>query len=252
MKLKYRVFTGILNQVEEMKALIKQIPDLTNLTILNNYDNPQAEELCKELEKQGAEVLRYPWNPGAAVVFNVALSGVDRQWDSPMREGLDYVVIVSPSCIFKNDLMDFIKVVEEEEAKAPNYFYWAPSNEHHTDMQCQAIMRRCVEKAGIFDENFVPYSFEDTDYGRRMWLAGAYKTQLNIDRSSQGLSLPLSKEHRLLFHYQLNAAHIHDYYVKKWGGEHTFEKFEHPFNNPSADIKEWHREEDQIAKLPDA
>ena len=245
----YKIAIGVLAQVEEFKQLAAQIPDKSKLIVFNGFDNPEVDAFAKELEKEGAEYIHDPTNPGAAAYFNIALAGRDHKWDSPMREGLDYVVILSPSCIFNESVEEMVKAVENTEAEEPGYYYWAPSIEHQTDMHCFAVMRRCVERMGLFDENIVPYSYEDCDHGYRMGLLGLERRRIELNRHSHPTAGGVTKDPRLMRHYQNNVAHIDDYYRRKWGGVHTQEKFLMPFGDPAIDMKWWEREEDKITPL---
>ena len=245
----YKVAIGVLAQVEEFKQLAAQIPDKSKLIVFNGFDNPEVAAVSKELEKEGSEYISDPTNPGAAAYFNIALAGKDRKWDSPMREGLDYVIILSPSCIFNKSVEELVWEIERAEAEKPGYYYWAPSLDHLTDMHCFAVMRRCVEGMGLFDENIVPYSYEDCDHGYRGALAGQDRVRVELNRHSHQLGGGVSKDPRLMRHYQNNVQYIHDYYVEKWGGIHTQEKFLVPFNDESLSIKYWERNDKRIAPL---
>lgn len=247
--MEYKVAIGVLSQLEEFKNLAAQIPDKSKLIVFNGFDNPKVDVFAKELEKEGAEYIHDPTNPGGAAYFNIALAGYNRRWDSRMREGLDYVIITSPSCMFNNSVLDMVEAVEKEEANGPGYYYWAPSIEHSTDMHCFAVMRRCVEEMGLFDENLVPYSYEDCDHGYRMSLRNLARTRIELNRHSYPTAGGVTKDPRLMRHYQNNVAHIADYYLRKWGGMHTQEKFNSPFNDPAIDSKFWEREEDKITPL---
>ena len=86
-----------------------------------------------------------------------------------------------------------------------------------------------IEKVGLLDENFFPGYYEDNDYKRCIQLANAdvahcplYNTH---DRSSTlNSSSKFKKKNQYTFHKNC------EYYVKKWGGTPTQEKYATPFN----------------------
>lgn len=85
----------------------------------------------------------------------------------------------------------------------------------------------CWRKVGDFDENFKGAYFEDNDFLIRCQLAGCkivYDTALNpqvFNRSSS-----IRKDPSLNENFERNKQ----YYIEKWGGVPTEEKFTKPFN----------------------
>jgi GT2 family glycosyltransferase len=109
----------------------------------------------------------------------------------------------------------------------------------HPNFSCFMINRECVEKVGMFDEGFFPAYFEDNDFHYRLKLAGgndcaiANTTAVFIHYGSrtqnQNAGAPIVPGEM----FQKNRG----YFITKWGGEPTREKFTHPFNDPNLDIK---------------
>lgn len=238
----YKILIAVTAEYEKFRMCVSRCPDKSKLIIINNWTHPGVEFICKDLEKQGAEVQRYPKNLGCGPSMNIGLRKI-------LSENLDYVIILSPSALFTNSIQDFVDIIEKQEKTEKNYYYMTVST-YKTDLHAFAVMKRCVEEVGLYDENFYPVYYEDTDYGRRMGLIGAVKTLCYPARTSQDLGGGVKHDKALFDLYWSNVNHIHDYYVRKWGGEHTQETFKTPFNNPNLTIKDWKTEEDQIVRLP--
>lgn len=92
------------------------------------------------------------------------------------------------------------------------------------------IRKQLVDELGPFDENFFPAYFEDNDFEYRMKLAG--KRFHVVDGCAQHTG-------SASLHIQSDAAQrefgkrfeqLRSYYVKKWGGKPTEERFTKPFN----------------------
>lgn len=223
---------------EAFRRCVEKCPDKEKLIIVNNWDNVEMAEQCEALEKQGAEVINHPENIGCGPAMNIGLRRIN-------EEGLDYCVVLSPSALFKNSIQDFIDIIDATEKKQSEYYYLTVAN-LLTDLHAFAVTKRCVEEVGLYDENFFPVYYDDTDYGYRMSLIKATKFTCRPDRISQDLGGGLKSDKNAFTLYWQNVAHIHDYYIRKWGGEATQEKFITPFNDPTKTIKDWTVEEDKI------
>jgi hypothetical protein len=236
--MKYKILIGVIAETGAFRNCVSKCPDKGKLVIVNNWDDKNIAKQCRELEKQGAEVHWHPEDIGCSGAMNVGLKKID-------SEGLDYCIILSPSALFTNSIEDFVKIIEEEEKKAKNYYYWSVAN-FKTDCHAFAITKKCVDEVGLYDENFYPVYYDDTDYGYRMGLIGVAKTPVEPLRISQDLGGGLKNNKRAFDLYWANVNHIHDYYVRKWGGEAGQEIFKTPFNNPNLTIKDWTLEKDKI------
>ena len=93
---------------------------------------------------------------------------------------------------------------------------------------CAFILpKKTFDKVGKFDENFYPAYYEDNDYHQRMKLKGLNYFKIPflnpfLYQSSQ----TIDKAPELREFIQKNK----EYYIKKWGGEPSKEKFKKPFN----------------------
>lgn len=240
MGLKYRILIAVMGETEAFRNCVGKCPDKSKLVIINNWDNEDIANRCRVLEGQGAEVHRHPENIGYSGAMNVGLRKIE-------SEGLDFIIGLSPSALFANSVEDFVKAIEKGEEREKNYYYWSPAN-FKTDMHAIALTKKCVEEVGLYDENFYPIYYDDCDYGWRMGLIGATKIVVDVPRTSQNLGGGLQSDKRAFNLYWANVYHIHEYYIRKWGGDHTQEKFETPFNDPNLTIKDWTIEEDKIVR----
>lgn len=237
--LKYKILIPVMAEVEEFKRCVNKCPDKSKLIIINNWDNEEIANYCSMLEEQGAELHKHPENLGCGPSWNIGIR--------KLQQTLDYIIILSPAALFTYSVEDFADIVEKMEAEAPGYFYHSIGT-YKTDTHAFAITRRCYQEVGLFDENFYPIYFEDTDYQYRMKLIGKEKTPVHPPRICQGLSMGVGKDKRIFDLYWKNIDHIHDYYIRKWGGDHNQEKFKTPFNDPNLSIKHWSLEEDKIIR----
>lgn len=241
----YKILIPVTAQVDYFKACVTKIPDKTKLIVLNNFVNVDIETQCGELESQGAEVHRFPWNPGVAPSFNFAMKKLD-----DYGANLDYIIVLSPACLWDRSVEDFAEVIEKEEAKEPQYYYNAPSSQHHTDMHAIAFTKRMYYEWGLWDENLQPYGYDDMDTQYRLGLMGKKTLMLpGLPRISQNLGGGVGSDPRLFAHFQANAARQANYYRRKWGGDHTEERFFTPFNNPHLSPKDWTLEVPAISPL---
>lgn len=236
--MKYKILIGVMGEVLTFPRCVEKCPDKSKLVIVNNWTDPIIAKQCDELERQGAEVHRHPENIGCSGAMNIGLRKIE-------SEGLDYVIILSPSALFTNSVQDFVDLIEEREKTEKNYYYLTVANKL-TDLHAFAITKKCVEEVGIYDENFYPVYYDDTDYFYRMRLIGAVKTLVYPPRISMDLGGGLKSDKRAFDLYWANVGHIHDYFVRKWGGEACQEIFKTPFNNPNLTVKDWTLERDKI------
>ena len=243
----FKIVIPVTAQVEYFRTCIEKIPDKTKLCVLNNYTNPEIEAMCQILETQGAEIHRFPWNLGAGPSFNFGLKMLDKH-----GRNLDFVVILSPACLFNTTVDDFVNQVAEEEAKKQNYYYTAQSQEIKTDMHCMAFTKKMYEEIGLFDENLWPYGYDDQDIQWRMHLLGGYVTCLTQNyRSSRPTGQGVTSDPRLFSLHMENTDRQYKYYVRKWGGPATMEVFKTPFNSPYLTPRDWTLELNDFKFLDD-
>jgi GT2 family glycosyltransferase len=232
----YRILLPVTNNPELVKQKLIDIPDKTKLILVNNFDNPEVENLSCQAETLGAEVYRYPRNLGLAASWNLGLHHMK-------EDQCDFVIFLSASAVFDKSIKCFIeKIIEEETAGKKGTRYIASNL---ATMHCFAHTQLCLKLGGYFDENFWPIYYEDTDYCRRNGLNGVRPgiMRLGLDDVVHSLAYSISmRDRRLMYLWQNNAYRVADYYQRKWGGVQNSETFSTPFNNPCLHANYWKKE----------
>lgn len=109
---------------------------------------------------------------------------------------------------------------------------WHLRHHQHEDMgfSCFAINPIALEKIGCFDENFFPIYFEDCDYAYRALRLGLKRGFCELTRVKHGGSQSIKQEDAdLMAQHHLTFTRNKEYYLRKWGGEPHFEKYDFPF-----------------------
>jgi len=234
----YRILVPVTTTPEHVKVLVDSVRDKTKLILFNNFDDQEVEKICKRVEGEGAEVHRHPEN-----------FGVCRSWNYVLRkqitDGFDYSLIMSVSAVFdkKYPVEYFIERVHEKEQERKKWWYIVNSK---VARHCFVNTRLYIEKFGLFDENFYPAYYDDTDLEYRHKIISEREDvrdmvyDFNEDFvNSIKYSMAINSDIRLLHHFQSNAERIIRYYIRKWGGQPGSEKWKHPYNNPDNDINFW-------------
>jgi len=229
----YKILLPVTNNPELVEDKLHEV-DLERLILVNNFENPEVELLCRQAEDGGAEVHRYPRNLGLAASWNLGLRRMK-------EEECDFVIILSASAVFEGEIIErFVEgIAKYEIAKGRQSRYLASSK---ATLHCFAQTSKSVDLGGYFDENFWPIYCEDTDYCRRSVLNGVHLgvVQLRLDDlvRSRGFSIAM-KDRRLMRLLQLNQARMGEYYVNKWGGVQGSEVYITPFDDPSLGVNDW-------------
>jgi hypothetical protein len=126
---------------------------------------------------------------------------------------------------------DLAKIEREMEAH-PDVPFLAGIRDFRLFGQNQAM----VESVGFWDEGFVPIYCEDSDYDRRIRLAGAEHLQLFGETGHFGSATIV--EPRYGDHNARTYPDNRAYYVAKWGGWLGAETFETPFNRGGS-VRDW-------------
>lgn len=109
----------------------------------------------------------------------------------------------------------------------------------HPNFSAFALTKECWEEVGEFDEIFAPAYFEDNDYHYRMGLCGVSSIVLppamffhfgsGTQNEANENGLPMVPGGM----FENNRAS----YARKWGGIPGQEKFSHPFNDETKDVR---------------
>jgi GT2 family glycosyltransferase len=148
--------------------------------------------------------------------------GVSGSWNMIM----DYAQKVKGTHVLM--LNDDIYLGKSEQEIATIIRLWKPEFLCTELNWCSFILSvDAYQKVGKFDENFFPAYFEDNDYFRRMLLADVpmiFNPMLNPITYRNSMTIQKSPE--LNNGFEKNRQ----YYISKWGGQPTQEKFTTPFN----------------------
>lgn len=156
--------------------------------------------------------------------------GVSAGWNNGLNyvldNELDYVIILSQNVVFTQGMCDFIAELE----KMPEYGTISQEGYH-----CIALSRKTIEMVGLFDTNYYPIYYEDTDYELRLFKAGLihelYETKIGALKTPGGYSTTLGM--------RPEVEGCKRYFVMKWGQIFDYMHYEsqtfhdRPFNNPN-------------------
>lgn len=165
--------------------------------------------------------------------------GVARSWNVGAKHvldnKLDFLIICSQSMVFTDGMRDFIDQLNPNESGKNTKFGW----------HLIALSRDTIEKCGLFDTNFYPAYYEDSDYIRRLELLGIHEplgdTHIpfaEVNAREQGRALAISGRNPIAINY----GAVKGYFIRKWGDEPFYDQgrrdslYSHPFNNPSLSL----------------
>lgn len=129
-------------------------------------------------------------------------------------------------CLFLNDDIYFGKKEEEINVFLKNY----ENEDFHVSFHNWSafiLPKKTYRKVGSFDSNFYPAYFEDNDYFYRMKLQNlSYHQTEKLNCEIFRNSMTIQKDPTINKNFEKNR----EYYIQKWGGAPTLEKFVTPFN----------------------
>ena len=177
---------------------------------------------CKDMKiSKDIEVQYHPENLGTSMSWNLGI----------MR-GAKWTLILSASTRFPEGGLK--KYLEGAENWANEFGFFSPIGGH-----CHAVGKSQTKLAGLWDPNFFPGYKEDSSMGhilnRTMSMVGAIPHY-----SPPGLHIVASAVAvRSSCFLDQRPAQREAYYLAKHGGKEGYEKFEHPFNDPTKPIQYW-------------
>jgi GT2 family glycosyltransferase len=186
------------------------------------FDNSKGGDMAAlRLEDKGVRVEYHPEN-----------LGVVRAWNIALREGHDQTIVCSTSVRFPEGFAAALRVIERH--AVPDGFY------SQLGWHLASVGRACVEKVGLWDENFYPCYFEDCDYGRRSTLAGIYGVPGATlwHHQTPAISSGFAKAAKTRIFVE-NRPALAMYYQRKWGGPYRGEVYTRPFNDPINQLGDW-------------
>lgn len=100
------------------------------------------------------------------------------------------------------------------------------------------------KRVGWFDPNFGSY-FEDTDWVRRLWLAGEHTAENPMPKVPAPAAIETARSLRRGYVDKSVLAEARAYYRRKWGGSPGRERFDTPFNSGRS-VAWWPRKGDPV------
>ena len=225
------------NRAESLDNLIRRTwRDDFTYHLFQHSTNPQVESVFNFWSGEDNVVChRERVNRGLSLSWNEGIIEAQNQ-------GAEAIIIVNDDvAISQNDLIKLAEAAIEQKDKVGILSPWGWNQRmgyyEYIQYSCFAITQLAIKTIGYFDVNFFPIYFEDTDYTRRLFLAGVKvggvdgTTLDHVGTATVHSDENLNEQNKLTF--QLNA----NYYIKKWGGYPGNEVFIHPFNELDRGLK---------------
>lgn len=124
-----------------------------------------------------------------------------------------------------------IKALIDAANQRPDVAMWNGSGHSGNSYSFFLLQRWAYEQVGRFDERFKPAYYEDNDYDYRLRiLAGLLREEVPLATFDHVGSATL----KAMTQIQRNAVHLANrknlaYYISKWGGKPTLERYTEPF-----------------------
>lgn len=156
-----------------------------------------------QLERPGVNLgVARSWNLGARLVL-----------DDPART---HLVVLSQAVTFLDGGEALFALLDEHPVGFWSQFSW----------HVAAVGADVLRDVGLFDEQFEPAYFEDTDYMRRLDVAGLAFPKLDVGGVlDAGFALSLTSGL-----VEVEFGPLADRYRRKWGGDPGHERFERPYS----------------------
>lgn len=200
------------------------------LVIIQNGPDDQMPQINKPDCVQKLVHIKHP-NAGCAASWNEIITLFPAKWWLISNNDIQFM----PGDLAKMD--DAAEKNRSEGRKAAGLLL----TQHH--FSAFIITPDCVETVGLFDINFFPVYYEDTDYWYRSIISGvrhAAITDLCIIHGENGnVSCTVKSDKKMAFRLAEILHRNAEYYSAKWGGINGSEKYMRPFNNPNASWDDW-------------
>ena len=230
MKNKYLLGTAAFSNFDLLQTCVNSWPkNLNRLVIIDRYDpkSPAFTVIPDDITAVG-----YREHMGCSTIWNkIILTAV--------TTGYDGAIIVGSDTEFKDNFLE--EWIEQFENG--NYIFATTLDQ---GFNCFGLTLECIEKVGMFDENFFPAYFEDNDYWLRAKLSGVDigdigdATKLE-HYGSATIRKSVQCNQANAFSFDLNQR----YFWSKWGAhqDSAISKFyTTPFNSGN-DLRYWERDE---------
>lgn len=164
--------------------------------------------------------------------------GLAKSWNEGIlwgfEQNFDVVLVVNEDVVFETCDVDKLAETAIQRRDCPlvmgRAFHHSEREWSWSEYGCFAVNPVALETTGCFDENFFPIYCEDSDYRRRLQLAGLQPARCEATRIMHGGSRSLSQP-EVARQNNLTYARNRRYYQRKWGGEGGGERFRRPFGD---------------------
>ena len=207
----------VINRPDLLRACLESIDADVTVVVIDNSGTGTLGDVASEV-RPDAIIVDPPSNLGVAASWNLVIRSYprERSW-----------LIANADTVFGPG--DLARLIEEADTDEPR---WVGVN---GDWRVFAINAACVERVGLFDEQFIPVYCEDADYEYRCTLEGVRWDF--IDGTSTHVGSVCLGDFRSANDrtYPANVA----YYRAKWGGDlRGGETYLTPFDR-GGPVSEW-------------
>jgi len=189
-------------------------------------DNSQGNlEVLDAIDEIGYPKSHNKYVQEVKVVHNIKNVGFSGSINQIIRQNTDCPYW----CIFSNDWLPWPGQLKKLAKRLENPFVGILCDESQNGYSSMVFTPELLYEVGYLDENFFPAYYEDNDHRYRMKLAGLEWEYLPLQYTHR-VSSTLKSSEEFQKKNQKTFAENCRYYIEKWGGTPTQEKYETPFN----------------------
>lgn len=184
-------------------------------------------------------------------------NNVSMAWNKGITKAVElkcsYILIPNTDILFKSNCIDNLVEFAEENTQYSMVTgsIWNSERTLESDNEddgvaesphfsCFMVRSNFLEATGGFDENLKPAYREDNDMHWRMTILKLSAVSIGSARFYHygSRTIHASNDPRIA-EIALGSGNTTEYYLKKWGGMPGEEKYLHPFNDKSKNVKDW-------------
>lgn len=215
------IIIPVFNELKLTQSIVEQIRKFTHsphmLIIVNNGSTDGTHEWLQ------GEGINYLDPVNSRVINKIKNEGVAKAWNDGMKHALWHDPKIEHFVFINNDIDLYDGWLEDMISKFKGGIHFVSCEGVHPLFSGWyfAMDKYCYECVGLFDEQFSPFWFEDTDYAIRLWKKhigiGRYDFPIVHHTSSTLKTIPSEEFQRVV-----EANRIR--FETKWGLE-TISKF---------------------------
>jgi len=238
------IIVPVLNCLEYTRSFIQKLKIKRDyrLIVINNGSTDGTMGYLKYYSRtKEITIIDYPQNMGVAYAWNTGIKYAIENFDSKyffipnndiilypktverMIEAFDNKDVVLTTALNINNGEPFPDNIDKIDDMFGDEITEKP------DFSCFMISKECVEKVGMFDENFYPAYFEDNDYHYRIKKAGLKAIKTNRAVFYHFGSQTIKNDEKIRNFSNKKYLDNKEYFIKKWGGCPGNEIFDTPF-----------------------